>query len=46
MSTNIQVSTLVWRELKDRRRSPSDSFDDVLRRELDLELEGEREVGT
>jgi hypothetical protein len=35
MATNIQISETVWEELNQRKK-PGDSFDDVLRRELDL----------
>jgi predicted CopG family antitoxin len=35
--TNIEVTTDVWHELNTRKRGPSDSFDDVLRRVLEME---------
>jgi len=41
--TNIPVSEEVWHALNSRKQGIGDTFDAVLRRELDLEPEAEPE---
>ena len=43
-STTMRVSRKVHRELYDRKRRPGETFDEVLRRELNLDAEPEPEA--
>jgi predicted CopG family antitoxin len=43
-TTNIEVTDETWRALNRLKRDSSDTFDQVIRREADLDLEAEPEA--